>query len=693
MKQEIKSKNNTCAPTASTARHLKTFLFFWVAMIIASCGTAPPLEPDWCYTFDFKVWDNDFSIPVGYQVDGLGIHSVFGALSLGYTHDSLVAPALISIKVRKAPESAGRITATAGGIVFGSSGEQTGTLDAGVTEALLWFEPAVVGDAGTDINVTVAVEDGINDIVIEYIKVEGFYESEGDTSPFPYNPCADPAEHPTETATPLDTSTPPPTNTPTATDTPTATFTPSDTPDFTATWTPTNTLDPNPTPVSYPLCSPPSTCIYDPYEFTDAEINAQQWGYTREEIYGISGSEGGVDGGQACHKEGSSAATNYACGYRYYFNGDSISVTNVRGWFRHWSSNINYDSYMVFIVWFYDEFDNAYQCDLDILDDRPNYHTYYDYQEFNYSTAGCTQASNAYKMQVYFGATTGSNPHYTQVYVDNLIISVSDFDPPATYTPYGTVTPVPTTTITPYVVPTNTPFNYQPTVDLTETTATPTITLTATSTDFPQSTSVPYQLTMTVGAMTPTYTVEEIRENEAEWELLQEQQQSNNDVENLLQDILDAINEGNNIADGTSGTSGDGGGAGGESGTGYGDTVIASNIADFYSALSSSLTTVAGLSDRIGGLFSNGVAGAAALADSYYTAPPSSIDGLPQCMSAPLEHDICAIYYILDWTLFAPNTLGQYIVPLILAIMNTVIILRGLRYILRLVKRTEDVTR
>jgi hypothetical protein len=78
--------------------------------------------------------------------------------------------------------------------------------------------------------------------------------------------------------------------------------------------------------------------------------------------------------------------------------------------------------------------------------------------------------------------------------------------------------------------------------------------------------------------------------------------------------------------------------------------------------------------------------------DSFINTPPQAIGGLPQCMTRPMESDICAIYYILDWTLLQPNTPGAFIIPLILIVMNFYIFIKFVSWVLRLIRRGEATT-
>jgi hypothetical protein len=83
----------------------------------------------------------------------------------------------------------------------------------------------------------------------------------------------------------------------------------------------------------------------------------------------------------------------------------------------------------------------------------------------------------------------------------------------------------------------------------------------------------------------------------------------------------------------------------------------------------------------------------ALLIATFFTVPPTPIEAMPLCVTDPMSYDICAIYYIMDWTLFAPETPGAFIVPLLLAVMNVIIIMRFAKYVLKIIRRGEDVTR
>jgi hypothetical protein len=77
---------------------------------------------------------------------------------------------------------------------------------------------------------------------------------------------------------------------------------------------------------------------------------------------------------------------------------------------------------------------------------------------------------------------------------------------------------------------------------------------------------------------------------------------------------------------------------------------------------------------------------------AFYSAPPTAIPAMPQCVSAPMTYDICAIYYILDFTLFAPGTPGALIIPILLIIVDINAVLYFASFVMKLIRRGEKIT-
>jgi len=96
---------------------------------------------------------------------------------------------------------------------------------------------------------------------------------------------------------------------------------------------------------------------------------------------------------------------------------------------------------------------------------------------------------------------------------------------------------------------------------------------------------------------------------------------------------------------------------------------------------------------KVGGAYLGQISDAAgSMITALNTSAPQPINGLPQCMTNPMKHDICAIYYIMHWTLLAPNTPGALIIPLIIILMNFFIVIKFLRWGWRIVSRGEEMT-
>ncbi len=135
---------------------------------------------------------------------------------------------------------------------------------------------------------------------------------------------------------------------------------------------------------------------------------------------------------------------------------------------------------------------------------------------------------------------------------------------------------------------------------------------------------------------------------------------------------------------GTEGTpAGDGGTGFGSGGGGFGD---AGDMLGFAWQIGTGLF---GAIIAYMGQATNLVVG---LLTAFGNATPQAIPGLPLCVTNPMGSDLCAIYYIMDWTIFAPNTPGALIIPLLQIIMNIYIAIYFVRWVLRIVRRGEKVT-
>lgn len=72
-------------------------------------------------------------------------------------------------------------------------------------------------------------------------------------------------------------------------------------------------------------------------------------------------------------------------------------------------------------------------------------------------------------------------------------------------------------------------------------------------------------------------------------------------------------------------------------------------------------------------------------------ATATAIPGLPRCISEPVQHDLCAIWYILEWTIFAPGTPGAFIINLIVLLIDVFILFYIIHAVMRLLRWWQGV--
>lgn len=94
---------------------------------------------------------------------------------------------------------------------------------------------------------------------------------------------------------------------------------------------------------------------------------------------------------------------------------------------------------------------------------------------------------------------------------------------------------------------------------------------------------------------------------------------------------------------------------------------------------------VGGWSDGAGDIISN-------LIGDFEGAVPEPVPGLPLCMSNPTAYDWCAIIYIIEFTILAPGTPGELIIPILQIMFYIYAFIYLARAILWIVRRFEGVT-
>lgn len=194
-------------------------------LILAACVPAPnPGDYEWCYYYNFTIFDYDATITNGEWVDGVGIVSDDGeppAIVFSITKSGLsVQPELVSLSIAR-PEGNEETTYGNGSASIYEVDAKTGfTLVPEWTDETIYAENTD-GDYGNLIYVEIQSS---AQLAVTGISVHG-----NGPTPFEQNPCA--PNTPTSTAS--------------ATTEATATYTPSITP------TPTNTFTPSPTPTTW----------------------------------------------------------------------------------------------------------------------------------------------------------------------------------------------------------------------------------------------------------------------------------------------------------------------------------------------------------------------------------------------------------------------------------------------------------
>lgn len=624
----------------------KYFVFLVALFILGACGTSPPVVIDWCITYDFSSSSYGIALSSGNWVDGLGLLSQDGLLQFSYDYGEFVVPNKVEATVNRTSEN--NVDVTANGVIYGVSASFSATMT--TDEETVTFYPAVLGDGGTGMNVS--IDSGVEELVLQSILVTG-----SGASPFPTNPCS------------LNTPSPtiPPTTTGTATEDPLMTNTPTDTP--TLTETPSPTFTPSNTP-------PPGTYTF-PFDYDLQDYTYSNLGY---------GDRGGWASG---YDTATGVITaNYWSDIAVYGHQIKLDVASVLP-ASYLITKVDVSYYMVGTHdshMYYIDQDEITPLDTQLL----GVGGYYMWATHSWTGLSVTDPT----VILSFGSSYAD----TLMYVDSVTIHYSyDFSTP---TPSNTPTASDTPTRTPIATPTSggftkTPIGYaSPTpisgVDLSLTPlATASTTLTATGTRTPLGTSTPF-LTATIPAGTGTPTHDQDVENQAEYSILGAIgnffdwiRQMFSDFFGWLAGIFNAIFGWLNDF------------------VGWITSIInfflnlfsqiIALILDFLGIILLIINLILGLVGLLLLYIGQAIARMSAFISAFFTAPATPINGLPLCVSDPFSYDICAIYYIMDWTLFAPGTPGQFIMPLLLTMMNVVLIFRFVKYVLKIIKKGEDI--
>jgi hypothetical protein len=203
-------------------------LLLVVGLVLAGCGVAPETGYDYCYRFDFTS-ANSWTVAYGTWESGAGyLNDANGNLNLTYFSESVVNPVYIDIGVARRADT-GDISAEASGIIFGIEDTFEGTLFSALESAFIYLTPESPDKIGQIANVSITAS---GEIAISSIAIYG-----NGVNPCGTSNCGD--RQPTPSPTVI-TPTPFPTI---ATATSNPTFTPSYTPSI----SPTPSITPTPT--------------------------------------------------------------------------------------------------------------------------------------------------------------------------------------------------------------------------------------------------------------------------------------------------------------------------------------------------------------------------------------------------------------------------------------------------------------
>jgi len=650
----------------------RVLVVIFLSIVLASCATNETY--DWCYAYDFRESSSLFNVAIGEWVEDVGLVSDNGVISISFENNNFINARKTIIGVsRTANSTAGIIDISAAGSIYNINAFLSATLNPDLYEADAQIVASDTTSEGKLINASIEANDRVTlsrtEIAVEYIQLFGY-----GSSPFPDAlTLCDSGIPPSQTAAP-----PAPTATGTSTLTQTPNLTASSTPSVTSTSTVTATPSTTPSP------SPSSTwaCVWD-------FQNGGAYGWT-----GVNNSFGQPQG-DLISGEGWRHVLSQATLNRYM----SVNILGV----NTNSTTMTEMSVTLNVVTNGSWNGTAGERVLyDTITARRDESTGIGATTFNWSgsvTVGDFNVSqfNGRGTTAY----TGDGLAYVQMVTAEGTGTVPSTAGCTNTTP-PTPTPLPTITNTPLPSPTSlatgTPGTPSRTPIVTATPQSTAIVVTSTPiTPIPTSiintaTLIPSPTRFVTGTPDPSVTGTpdpSVTENEAEWEILDVVNQGFNSIANAIGAFFAWI---------------------GAFFAWLAATIenILQQIANFFGQLLAFLETILrfvielleiawliiqllfGLLGLLINWLFQIVLRIGSLVGSFFSAPLQAIPGLPQCFSSPLSYDICAIYYIMDWTLFAPTTPGQLIIPLVLTMMNIIIIIRFIRLVLGVIRSGDN---
>ncbi|MCL4251791.1 MAG: hypothetical protein KJ065_26940 [Anaerolineae bacterium] len=633
-------------------------LLMITSLLLASCGADPVDVYDWCYVYDFTSSDYSMSFIGGSWVNGQGLTTdASGYLAFNWVHDQLVSPTLIRVTVIRPAGTVGEVNAQVNAIAFGVAVAFDATLPADMNEVTLNFTPQTAGENGMSVN---AAMQSSQPLTISSLEVRGNF-----ANPFPVNYCGlfTPTETPTDVV-------------------PGETYVPSASPTIPGTATPSPTATPEDTLYLW---------IGGAASKTDFRFTYQVAGYTNVTTttfdFPVYYAHAGVfvvgyafvghfDGVVNCHDTNCYARPMGAStGNLVYADQGTKTFCEV---YSNLFSLPNATTDAIADTFCLNNFgipDGAVSFP---TNQNVNQSLFMDYYAINIPSQGLMSGT----MYAIMGAR-GWVPTQTP-----------------TTTPYVTLTPTNTPTSTPSRTPvffnTPTPRSTQlPTISVATHTPNPTTTpLPASNTPIPITPSATRtQIPLPTALLTPTIDPNDPNpnpntENEAEWDILAKIGDFFTWVQNAWADFQDWLSSLFNWLAGTAANIG----------TLINNAIAAvlgflQGILDFFRELWAIGDLLLRIIFRLVELFVNwlvnAIARITALISSFFSAPATPIPGLPLCYSNPFGHDLCSVYYLLQFTLLARGTPGELIIPIVVIAMNIGIILLFVKFVMRLLRRGE----
>lgn len=677
------------------------------AMILTGCGApAPDVEgQDWCYIFDFTQNPQGFLLTTGTWTSQGILSDGTGLLQTSYGYDRFVEPSYVIVTVVRPTGITGDISATAAGVIFGVSASFTATLPGGTDEAQLTFTPSTVGAAGTDVNITI---DASQPIGIESIDIRGM-----GGSPFNFNPCSDSTPTPfgitpSGTATSALTATLDPSITPTMTATPCSPLSPGEgewvygdiVSEAGGTWV----VDATAFELGYHIewgatDGSAGTVLWDSYTVNIGSVNSGSTMDASGTLVPLSSLPQTVqhislyspdplritfvfEGGAVCDPTPTpsptytltpatplptytpeplwSACLDFTVG-QFAFTGTDATYEAGTGWIQdagEWSigrAGVGPSGKKKFKF----TFDGAWAGSIRLTNTGGTPATGWKLGSgsqfvLDFSDQSWTPTQNLF---IQFDGNFGPYALEQMCWVD-LNPATNTPGPGSTSTPAGTRTPLATGTARPN--PSRTPVVVQPPVILLTATNGGIITATPMWGTFaPASPTGSGSGGTPSGSGTPTIEATGGPSNTS--------------------GISTCIKLTASLEIGNCGQDGDQSGLG----VGIGEAL---EILGFLWGIGWGL---------LGALFAylgQATQAVTVLLGAFANATPQPIPGLPLCITNPMAHDLCAIYYVMDNTFLAPTTPGQYIIPLLQIIFNVAIAIFFVRFVLRIIRRGENIT-